>query len=351
MARPVREVPWLTKRGEVYYAAWYDQEQGETKRLSLRTADGGEAKSRFAAFLREGAFAQPSRAPGLTVTEALDQYLREHASKKCADFTRQEDAAKHLKAFFGDEPLARVDIPQSRAYADARRSGLIGGGKCRIGKYAVGSDSTIRRELNVLRAASNHAKRWKRSTVDIQVELPTETLLSEDVQAPYFTRAEIATMLGSTDGEFHHFLTLAYYTGARRGSIEELTKGQVRLDQRQILLQKPGKVRTKKRQPIVPILPEMEESVQALLAGKTKDDQRLFETRTFYKPFVRLCKEMKIFDRTHPHLLRHSRATHLLQAGVSIYDVAALLGDTPVTVTRVYGHHSHRNLADALTGR
>lgn len=348
MARPVREVPWLTKRAGVYYAAWYDAEQGETKRLSLRTKDGGDAKDRFAAFLAEGAFAKPSRDAGLTVAEALDDYLLEHARVKCADASRQEDAAKHLKAFFADTALDRIDIPQSRAYALARRTGLIGGGKRRTGDLAKGSDSTIRRELNVLVAASNHAKRWRRTMIDIEVELPEEPRLGQDDEAPYYTRAEIDLMLAVADGELAQFIALAYFTGARRASIEDLTRPQVKWDQRQILLQKTGKRTTKKRQPIVPILPEMEPALKTLWAH---GGEQLFKTGDFYRPFRNLCRELDLGGREHPHLLRHTRATHLLQGGVSLYDVAALLGDTPMTVTRVYGHHSHKALEGALTGK
>ena len=47
----------------------------------------------------------------------------------------------------------------------------------------------------------------------------------------------------------------------------------------------------------------------------------------------------------HPHLLRHSRATHMLMDGDSPYKVAKLLGDTLATVERVYGHSDPEFLA------
>ena len=52
--------------------------------------------------------------------------------------------------------------------------------------------------------------------------------------------------------------------------------------------------------------------------------------------------------RLTPHVLRHTRATHLLQKGVAPYAVASLLGDTVATVLRVYGHHCPNYLAEAI---
>jgi integrase len=41
---------------------------------------------------------------------------------------------------------------------------------------------------------------------------------------------------------------------------------------------------------------------------------------------------------THPHALRHTYATHLLEAGVPIHHVAELLGDTVAVVESTYSH-------------
>jgi hypothetical protein len=51
--------------------------------------------------------------------------------------------------------------------------------------------------------------------------------------------------------------------------------------------------------------------------------------------------------RLPPHPATHAGHS-LLQAGVSIYDVAKLLGDTTATVERVYGHHSCESLGKKL---
>lgn len=349
MARPKKEVPWLELRGGVYYAYRYEAATRTTRRLSLRTRDPGEAQDRFASFIRLGVFTEDARGDVLTVSQALDDYWREHASTRCADPVRQENAIRHLKAHFGDAVLADVDIPATRRYAEARRAGVIGGGRRRANK--AGSDSTIRRELAVLSAAARHAVRWKRLSAAPPIDRPPERRLGPDDEAPYFTVEEIDLLMGAADGELRWFIELAYLTGARKASIQELTWSQVKAAERRILLQPPGKKATKKRQPIVPILDDMKPALDALAVMKRPNTDRVFSTADFYRPFRELCVSMGMGDRSHPHLLRHSRATHLLQKGVSLYSVARLLGDTVATVERVYGHHSAQHLERELGGR
>ena len=40
-----------------------------------------------------------------------------------------------------------------------------------------------------------------------------------------------------------------------------------------------------------------------------------------------------------PHILRHTAATWLMQAGVNLYEAAGYLGMTPNTLWERYGHH------------
>ena len=349
MARPKRAAPWLDRRGPTdngtFYAFWYDDVARKTKRISLHTNDLDEAQNRFAAFLLTGKEIRQQRPKGaLTVERALDDYLKEHVKKHCAAGDRQEDAARHLKAFFSDHLLSDIDVPLSQSYAEARYSGEIHG-KRREGHGAA--PGTVRRELNVLVAAANHAIWMKRHPTPIQVDLPQERRLGPDDEAPYYSHEERDALFAAAEGEMATFVRLLYYTGARRFSIQDLTRDQIRLPQKRIILQKPGKRTTKKRQPIVPILKVMEPIVTGLLASGGK--RRLFSESDFYRPHIKLCEKVGIEEgRRHPHIWRHTRATHLLQDGKSLYDVAKLLGDTLATVERVYGHHSADELANRL---
>lgn len=347
MARPKRTTPWLETRNGIYYAHWYDEQSRQTKRLSLRTSRTDEAEARFAAFLTEGKEIRAPRIGRLTVSRALDDYLAEHVAVNCADYDRQRDAARHLTAHFDDKFIEDIDIPGCRSYADARRRGEIGGGSRR--KAKAGSDSTIRRELVVLRAASNHAKKWKRIQSTPSIELPAEKRLGVDDEAPYYTEEELARIFAAVEqigGETDAFFKLLYYTGARRRSIENLTRPQVKMANRQLHLQPAGKRSTKKRQPIVPILRAMEGPVSWLLDNGGA--VRLFVTPDFYRTYREICEGLDLGERTNPHIMRHTRITHLLQAGKSIYDVGRLVGDTVATIERVYGHHSVERLAGNL---
>lgn len=350
MARPKRTTPWIGVRDSIFYAFWYDERARETKRISLRTSDSAEAEARFAEFLLNGREIRQSREKTLTVSQALDDYLAEHVDVKCAAGKRQREAIVHLKNFFGDRALESVDVPLSREYTHARLTGQIGGGSRRKDKR--GSTGTIRREMNVLVAAANHAIWMNRTTKGwaVSVDLPAEKRLGPDDEAPYYTFDEldgVFDLARGEGGEMEPFIDLLYYTGARRKSIENLTRDQIRWRERRIILQPPGKIATKKRQPIVPILKKMEPAISRLLDSDRKN--RLFECADFYRPYKALVERAGISDgRQHPHIMRHTRATHLLQTGKSIYDVAKLLGDTIATVERVYGHHSADHLANRL---
>lgn len=384
-ARPA--TPRLETRGGVYYATWYNPTKRQREGLSLRTRIADEATPRFAAFLLQGSdlYKRKAGLHGLTVEEALDTYYADHCQKKCADPVRQRIAMDNLKRHFGGTAIKLIDDTMVALYVDRRSSGLISGN----GRAAA--PSTIRRELVVLVAAINRARKKKKlpladvPSIDLPEAPPAkETWLTHEQLAAL--RAELvsqvtqmadyvvycqdacdrakANRLAAEDVEtaenrienakeqlevarqLRDFTEIAYYTAGRRRSVEGLTLFQVDLKQDRIRLAKPGERKTKKRRPVVRIDPELRPTVERLVArakerGGTDTEVAnrhiLGSPRSLYKPFVKACERAGIPDVS-PHILRHTRATHLLQAGVSIWDVAKLLGDTVATVDRVYGH-------------
>lgn len=357
MPREIRKVPWLGKRDGTFYANWYEpavvnkdgqKAKGRTRTLSLRTTSDSEAAVRFAAFLTKGSsyFSTDPAFRGLSVIDALDAYELEHVNRHVTDKVRQLNAIVHLKKYFSGMSLKDVDIPASRGYATARRSGHIGGGK-RTGGRQVGADSTIRRELNVLRAAASHAMKWRKIT---QAEMPSIELPrdSRPDETLWLTKPEVDTIYNLAEGPVKDFIALAYFTASRRAAIETLRVEQVDLPRQRINLRAPGATETKKRRPIVPIHPKILPICRKLVTGA--ENGFLFGRGCdFYRPFRETCHRAGIEDaRSHPHVLRHSRATHLLMDGVSIFNVSKLLGDTIQTVGARYGHSCPDHLAAAI---
>lgn len=338
MPRPAKNVPWLDQVGSRWYAFWYDTKARRSKRLSLGTTDPGEAQNRFAAFLtNRDAFTKP--AAGLTVEQALDDYWREHANTNIVARDRAEGIIRLLNEWFEGTPLSDIDIPACRAYAAARRAGQVGG--------RIGVDATIRRELGLLKAAAAHEMRWRRigPTASPPTPMPSiELPKAAPVEAQWLTREELKLVLTLADGPLHDFIMLAYYTAGRRASVELLTPFQVDLERNRINLRRPDETdaqkRSKKRRPVVPIDPAIRTLVEELMAKNAHTGLLLgTDYKHFYVPFRGLLTKLGLADKAHPHVLRHSRASHLLQDGVPLFDVARLLGDNVTTVERVYGHH------------
>lgn len=349
-------IRFFYRRG-VLNASWYAPALKRVRTISLRTSDPAAAyvmlqvKKEQLGIRDEMAreFEKPlppMRPEGpLSVRQALVDYYHEHVlgSGKVVDSVRQEQAITHLNTGFRNTLLRDVDIPACRAYRDARRSGRIGGRSRYSSERRRACDATIRRELAVLRAAANHALRWKRTSPN---EMPTFELPSgarRAVEKAFFTQNQVATLFFEAPDAFTRDMTLlCYYLGARYNAVFDLLASQVHLDRNVpfIELGKPGELATKKAKPKVPIFPQILGAVARRLAAALQNGGRLFgEKRDFYAAFTKLCGRLG-FSPSNPHALRHSRATHLLMAGVSPYKVAGLLGDTVSTVERVYGHHS-----------
>lgn len=340
MPRKRRDIPWLDWRDGVAYVYWYSERSKRTERLSLRTGDPDQAKRRYAAFLIEGTSVYEGAAQagnGYTCALMLDDYLREHVKEKVVDQRRAEDAIAHLKAHFGPTLAGAVDIPSCRAYAALRRSGGIG-------KRPV-TDGTVRRELTVLVAAAGHAVRWKRLTkMDTPtVELPPDSAPDER----WLTRDELARLRAAASPMVRDFIDLCYYTASRRKAIERLTWFQVDLEHGRINLAAPGERRTKKRRPVVAIDPALRPVLERRQAERT-NEWVLGSPEKMYRRFETARKKAGLGRDVSPHTLRHSRATHLLQGGATIWDVAKLLGDTVATVDRTYGHHCADHMAEVM---
>jgi integrase/recombinase XerC len=77
-----------------------------------------------------------------------------------------------------------------------------------------------------------------------------------------------------------------------------------------------------------------------------KNGTRL-STRSVGRLLVKYLRKTGLDPRTTPHTLRHTFATHLLDAGADIRGVQELLGHKNLTTTQIYTHVSTQRLQDS----
>ncbi len=84
-------------------------------------------------------------------------------------------------------------------------------------------------------------------------------------------------------------------------------------------------------------------SESALFVSKrgTRLGQRSIELR-----LEQWCKKKGIAEHIHPHMLRHSFASHLLESSQDLRAVQELLGHSNISTTQIYTHLDFQHLAD-----
>ena len=333
MGRKKREIPWLDEREGVYYVCWYDQEAGRTHRHSLRTSDPDEAQIAYARFLTDGKVIFEKAGKRLLVRDALDQYLREHVDHSTVAVKRNHRCATVLREALGACELRSIDRGVCRDYAAKRRATIS-----RMGRAVA--DATIERELGILRAAAGHAIKMKRITL---AEMPViEKPRRSATKVGFYTKDELRHIIAMAgDADLEDFLTVLYYTGARRNVIEQLEDSQVDFSSGIIHQAKPGERQTKKRRPPIPL----DEPVREVLQRRAGRGQ-FFGGRDMYDAYRCHLESLGFTDRANPHVMRHTRATLMLMDGVSIYKVARRLGDTVATIEKTYAHAIVQDMAD-----
>lgn len=171
----------------------------------------------------------------------------------------------------------------------------------------------------------------------------------------YLSERELAHLLAQVDrsnekGERDYLLlALLYDTGGRIQELLDLTPSDFRLAP-PAFVRIMGKGR---RERLCPLLPQTARLVHRFLAdrGRADDDQKpLLQNRhaqrltrhgaryLLTKYLERACASMPTLqrDRISLHTLRHTKAMHLLQAGVPLVTIKDILGHADVRSTEIY---------------
>jgi integrase/recombinase XerD len=167
------------------------------------------------------------------------------------------------------------------------------------------------------------------------------------------SREEVSRLINAAGNLFRRTLLMTLYgTGMRRSELAHLKVGDID-SQRMIIRVVAGK-RGKDRD--LPLSPALLETLREYWRWR-KPKLYLFPTRTLGRRLDQpisdktvwiACREAAhragIHKRITPHTLRHSWATHLLEAGTDLRTIQVLLGHGDLETTAQYLHLSQRHL-------
>ncbi len=145
-------------------------------------------------------------------------------------------------------------------------------------------------------------------------------------------------------------LELLYGAGLRVSEVAALDRRDVDLDERLVRVRQ-GKGRKER---LVPFGPPAVSALRAWLAVAPPDQVALFTTvrhnrctaRTLHRIVRDAGRQHGIAD-VHPHMLRHSCATHLLGGGADLRAIQEQLGHATLSTTQRYAHVSLEAMIDS----
>ena len=163
------------------------------------------------------------------------------------------------------------------------------------------------------------------------------------------SQEEIWSIIKATDNMKHRLLLMTTYSAGLRAS-ETLALKAEHIDGKRMLIKVTGKG-NKQRYTLLSekLLPELREYYKTyrpkilLFPSRRKGKPLAYETiRSVYE---KARKKACVKRGEGVHTLRHSFATHLLEAGYDIRKIQVLMGHTRITTTMIYLHVSRETLA------
>jgi integrase/recombinase XerD len=222
------------------------------------------------------------------------------------------------------------------------------------------ASTTIARRAAALRSFFRHQTLLgaRSDNPAAELDLPRRTRRLPRTLSPGEAERLVEAAQGTTPRALrdHALLELLYGAGLRVSEATGLQKGGVDLEERLVrTVGKGGKER------VVPIGRRAAEAVHRYLAHGRPHLDRRHRPELFLNAQGGALTRAGAFlilrklagkaglepERVHPHLLRHSFATHLLEGGADLRSVQEMLGHADLATTELYTHVTDKRRRDA----
>lgn len=237
---------------------------------------------------------------------------------------------KHLNPFFGKKFLDEITKKDIKVY----RSKKLQAG------YAK---KTVNNHLAVLSKILNEAEEE-----DLILHAPrVKQLKTPPSTFDFLTVEESNVLIDSAEDEWKTMILLALRTGLRQGELLGLQWKDVNFEKGFISVQRSlhrgriGSPKSNKGR----VVPLSDEAVDALIAHKHSKSHFVFCQKNgdplsdgkCKSPLKRAVKRAELRN-VGWHMLRHTFASHLVQAGINILKVKEFLGHSDIRITMRYAH-------------
>lgn len=287
----------------------------------------------------------------MKIVDAIEQYLYYLSVEKGLSPNTITSYKEDLKHFFGCFPYIN-DIEEleedmiSEFIFNLQISGL--------------KTSSISREVTTIKNFFLFLEREEISSsiISHKVILPK----GEECLRVYLTQSEIIEFFKAIDAstiqgiEERLICNLLYYCGLRVSELVDLSIKNINIQDK--ILKISGKGNKERylpfREEVLFSINEYIEKIRCHRDFKQKNKNLLLSTKGnpftrqyIYKVVKTVAERANIKKSVHPHTLRHSFATHLLENGANIRTVQDMLGHSQIATTQIYTHLSEDKLIEA----
>lgn len=310
-----------------FVVVWYEEDGRRRRyRLEAETLERAEAQA------RDILLAETAGKGDLTVEKIWKSYSETVAGRPVHE--SMEYTGRSVLPWFGALRPDQISVQDCRAYVSARRQAGIRNG-------------TIWTQLGKLRTCLNWAEKIGLIERAPYIERPSKPAPKER----YLTRQEAARLLAVECAPHIKLATrLMLSTAARVTAVLELTWDRVDFERGQINL-RTGEGQRKGRA-IVP----MTNSLRVALLEARKAALSDYVVEWAGRPVKSIKKGFKAaaigagLPDVSPHVLRHTAAVHLAEAGISMDEIAQYLGHSDSRITAsTYARYSPEHLRKAAS--
>lgn len=320
---------WLNSQTG-YYCAVFIDENGQSKRKSLKTKDKKEAKRRFNAWHRDWLieYGQVGDSePTILVSDFVKEWIAHISTRHPESTTIQYRAtANKFSENFGRIKVNEINARTIEQFIDNLLAADL-------------TTTTANKHRRHLRVMLNDAETW--GYLPRRPKLPKPLLEKERLK--YFTEDQLNSIFAAiVDKTFYDFCLLALLSALRSGEILRLTDADIHNPTGFLRISEAQKNRSESRIPIT-------SAMAPIIERYSSKPGRLFPYSSpsqVSRLFKRVLDAVGLEDYSF-HSLRHSYGASMVSKGVDVTAVKELMRHKSIASTMVYAKVSPAHLIDS----